>query len=909
MNMKGGAIIPIAVGDVGNESTKPGNDVPLLLSTKLIPPRLGRGILPRSRLEDMAAQVAERRLSLLKAPPGFGKTTLATIWADRLGSQGHTVAWLSLDEEDESVQRVLFYLAAALNQAAPEVGRACLSLRAELTFFTMETLASLLINELTGYGRPVVLFIDDFHRISDSVLVGALRFFLQRAPDLLHVVLIGRRELPNALLEHLYADDLLEVDGHHLRFILDETRDLLKKAGVELEQAGELSAIQQGSDGWIASLRAFLLTPQINPGGRPRLATRSICILFDELMQSLEASSREHLYQLGLLDKFSVGLLTELFGAPRARQMLTLLQQRQLFISALDERENWFSLHPLFRSYLKKECIEQDELAARDLLLRAASWFALHEYWLDAIRLGLESGHTEAVRKWINQCAMELLEQGDFTTLVMLEKRWKLQEFDAPIQLKMARAWAMGLALEVDAAQTLLAEVQSRTGPESTLEKRPLYWEMQALNAMLLGLADHNERSGALAVSCFEAVPLRPWVTNVLLNLMSCSHYHASRWDAFYTLPPSLLDNSPTPNLLFHDCYRQSIHALAESAQGRIGPATECLHILLARIDQTFDLSLNRPNPALVALPQALLAQLAYLRGDSQLAESYLAQCMDFIAMGGFLDCMAAAYCTSARLQWRRGFATRARRTLEQLDVLATQRKWTRLRARVLLERTWLNLRDGKHREAIACSHYLVELAAEQVEDVSLDRQVYAHLGALWLAVNGLESKAGLLASSAALLAELEQRQLQIMYAEVALATGVLCCIQGERERGENLLGKVLSVVRETGAISVLQDLPVADLCGALEGKVSDEWWTGAQGWFSENLPDEGAVTVCNAALLELTVKERQVMHLVAEGKSNKQIARDLNVTPETIKSHMKSIFAKLKVDNRAQAAVMLQTG
>jgi RNA polymerase sigma factor (sigma-70 family) len=94
-----------------------------------------------------------------------------------------------------------------------------------------------------------------------------------------------------------------------------------------------------------------------------------------------------------------------------------------------------------------------------------------------------------------------------------------------------------------------------------------------------------------------------------------------------------------------------------------------------------------------------------------------------------------------------------------------------------------------------------------------------------------------------------------------------------------------------------------------LEGRVSDQWWAGAEAWLQENLMDECAVTVCNAALLELTVKERQVMQLVAEGKSNKQIARDLNVTPETIKSHMKSIFAKLKVDNRAQAAVMLQTG
>ncbi len=175
--------------------------------------------------------------------------------------------------------------------------------------------------------------------------------------------------------------------------------------------------------------------------------------------------------------------------------------------------------------------------------------------------------------------------------------------------------------------------------------------------------------------------------------------------------------------------------------------------------------------------------------------------------------------------------------------------------------------------------------------------------------LNGLEERAGLVEEAEALLLELRARQLQITYAELALALGVFHCLQGNSERGEQLLAEVLEVTCETGAVSVLQDLPVTDLYGLLDGKVSDQWWASAEAVLGEKLADDCTVSACNTALLDLTVKERQVMHLVAEGKSNKQIARDLNVTPETIKSHMKSIFAKLKVDNRAQAAVMLQTG
>ncbi|KAA0696906.1 hypothetical protein DT594_06225 [Halopseudomonas laoshanensis] len=904
MIMKSRALTP----PVPNIVSSSGNDVPLLLATKLSPPRLARGILPRPRLERLAEQVTERSITVLKAPPGFGKTTLASIWADSLAAQGVAVAWLSLDEQDESVQRLLFYLAAALNHADPCLGRSCLGLQTELTFFSMETLASLLINELIGFDRPLVLFVDDCHRIDDPVLVNALRFFIERAPQHLHMVLISRRELPVALLEKRYVDDLLELDSCQLRFSLEETRDLLRKAGLELEQAGDLSAIHQETDGWIAALRAFLLAPQFDVRGEPRATSRGICLLFDDLLNSLDGPSRDYLCQLGLLDKFSTALICELIGAQPARQLMGELQRRQLFISSLGEHEHWFKLHPLFRRHLKRSCLDQQPDVVADFRFRAAQWFAKRGHWLDAIKLGLEAEQVEQVREWINRCAMELLERGDFSTLVMLEKRWKLEAGDVSLPLRMARAWAMGLALEVNVAETLLNELESdlagrqQNGPASRD-----YWEMQSLRAMLLGLADHNETSGALAARCYQAMQHRPWITNVLLNLISCSHYHAGRWDAFYTVPPTFVDGRQGPGLLFHDCYRQSINALGECAQGRLQDAQSGLEHVLERIEHSFHARMESPNPALLALPNALLAQLHYWRGDHATSETHLAKCMDFIAMGGFLDCLAAGYCTQARLQWHQGAATRARRTLEQLDVLATRHAWQRLRARVLLERVWLNLQDNKIREAVSCSHALVELASQADTEATLDKRVYAQLSLLWLALCGIEETPILVENIEALLALLQERQLELMYCDIALALGAYHCLRGLPEQGQPLLDEVLLRIQGSGAISLLQDLPLGQACERLADYVSAQWKAGVDALFSAGQRLGPSAHSCNAALLGLTVKERQVVQLVAEGKSNKQIARDLNVTPETIKSHMKSIFAKLKVESRAQAAVMLQ--
>ena len=881
-----------------------GSDVPLLLKTKLTAPRRGRGILPRPRLEQHAALLNERRLAIFTAPPGFGKTTLASIWAESLLAQAHSVAWLSLDAEDDSAQRLLFYLAAALNQANPTLGLACLGLRSELTFFTTETLASLLINELSLITQPITLFIDDLHCIDDAVLIEALRFLLQRAPEHFHLVLISRNELPAALLAHLYADDVLEINSQQLRFELEETRDLLRKAGYEPQQSSDVLCIQESAEGWIAALRAFLLTPGHTVA---RMAPRSICNLFDEVVGHLDAAVQRDLLLLGLLEKFSHGLLGTLLGTQAARELLEMLQQRQLFFTALDPEETWFSLHPLFREHLKKACLRRDETAARAVMARAAHWFAERKLWLDAIRLGLESGEVWQVKEWIEHCATTLVEQGDFTTLVVLEKHWKLQSSECPLPLKMARAWAMGLALESGAARKLAKQIETELWAQPDKgQSSAIYWEVQALQAMLLGLADHNMRSGPLARNCWQSGSSRPWVSNVLLNLMSGSLLREAAWEAFYQLPSTVDAQDGNRGYFLHECYRQSLTALAEGLQGRIGCAIEGLQGLIERIDLSFSDGLSTPNPVLLALPKALLAHYHYLRGDTVRAADALQGCLDYVNMGGFLDCIGHAFVVSARMQLQQGQGVRARRTLEQMSNLAQQRDWPRLQSWSLMERVRACLLDGRVREAAGCLRELQQIRAVPLHDGGVDRDQFALLAELWLGLNDQPVRAELITDAQALLADLRGRQFWLMVAELALALGCYLAMQGEPE-GDPLMSEALGLIRDSGAVALLADIGVPQACDRLSRYIPASWRAEVTALLGRSAEPGATVSDCSA-LLALTVKERQVMQLVAEGKSNKQIAKDLSVTPETIKSHMKSIFAKLKVESRAQAAVMLQT-
>ena len=182
-------------------------------------------------------------------------------------------------------------------------------------------------------------------------------------------------------------------------------------------------------------------------------------------------------------------------------------------------------------------------------------------------------------------------------------------------------------------------------------------------------------------------------------------------------------------------------------------------------------------------------------------------------------------------------------------------------------------------------------------------RWLFALLAELWLGLNGQPVRAELVTDAQALLTELRQRQYWLMVAELGVALGFYLASQQD-QRSEALLIEALEVVRDTGAVCLLRDIGIPHACATLTPYIPANWRAEVTALFGHAGDADEDKAGCSA-LLALTVKERQVMQLVAEGKSNKQIAKDLSVTPETIKSHMKSIFAKLKVESRDQACLL----
>ena len=363
-----------------------------LLATKLHIPEARANLVTRSRL---VARLAEglrlgRRLTLVCAPPGFGKTTVIREW---VGSAGRRVAWLSVDEGDNEPARFIRYVIAALAQAAERdrvvpnaVGPALLG--SSLSASPQELLIAL-INDLAVTGADLSLVLDDYHLIREFAVHDLIAFLLANQPPGLHVV-IGTREDPPLPLARLRArDQVTEIRESALRFTPEEAAAFLSQTmSLGLSSASIASLISR-TEGWITGLQlAGLALRQLTGGHQLASAADEFVAAFagddryivDYLMaEVLDRESepiRSFLRQTSILNRLSAPLCDALTGRDDSQAMLEHLEGANLFLVPLDNRREWYRYHVLFAEVLRLTLTAQERI---ELHQKAARWFAAQE--------------------------------------------------------------------------------------------------------------------------------------------------------------------------------------------------------------------------------------------------------------------------------------------------------------------------------------------------------------------------------------------------------------------------------------------------------------------------------------------------------------------------------------------------
>jgi LuxR family maltose regulon positive regulatory protein len=369
-----------------------------LVQTKLYIPKLRRSLVARPRLSGRLRRGAESRLLLISAPAGFGKTTLLAEWL--AAPPERSVAWLSLEESDRQPATYWTYVITAFQTVAPAVGGSALELL-ESAQPPVETVLTAVLNELAAVPDDVYLVLDDYHLVDGPQLQAGMTFLLDHLPPQVHLV-ISTREDPTLPLARLRArGELVEVRAADLRFSPDEAASYLTGAMGLALTSGDVAALEGRTEGWIAALQLAALSLQ----GRDDVAgfiadfagddRYIVDYLAEEVLQRQPEHVHRFLLQTSILDRLNGPLCDAVTGQDGGKAMLESLDRANLFLVPLDDRRRWYRYHHLFADVLHTHLLEDQPNDVPELHRRASSWYEQHGEPSEAVRHALAAGDLE----------------------------------------------------------------------------------------------------------------------------------------------------------------------------------------------------------------------------------------------------------------------------------------------------------------------------------------------------------------------------------------------------------------------------------------------------------------------------------------------------------------------------------
>ncbi|MGH9123667.1 MAG: LuxR C-terminal-related transcriptional regulator, partial [Acidimicrobiales bacterium] len=362
---------------------------------KLHVPRQSRGVVARPRLNDRISGAEHAALTLVSAPAGFGKTTLLTEWLSTLPRGRPSVAWLSLDEGDNDPALFWTYVVSAFSDAVGgQIGAGALSLL-QSSQAPLDAVLATLINDLFALSDDVIFVLDDYHVIEGREVHDAMAFLVEHLPPRIHLVIATRSD-PSLPLGRLRSSgDLLEIRAADLRFTPDESTSYLNTALGSVLATRDLVALEERAEGWVVALQLAALSLQ----GRDDMASfiadvagtdrYIVDYLAEEVLDRQPEHVRQFLLHTSILDRLSGPLCDSLTGQVDGKVTLAALERANLFLVPLDDRRSWYRYHHLFADVLRAHLRDEQPGNVAGLHRRASDWYHARGEPSEAIRHAL----------------------------------------------------------------------------------------------------------------------------------------------------------------------------------------------------------------------------------------------------------------------------------------------------------------------------------------------------------------------------------------------------------------------------------------------------------------------------------------------------------------------------------------
>jgi LuxR family maltose regulon positive regulatory protein len=891
-----------------------------LLTTKLFLPPSQPGFVGRPRLLDGLEAGLGRGLVLVCAPAGFGKTALLADWA-RQGRR--PVAWLSLDGGDNDPARFWRHVVAALDRVWPGIAEQVAPLLGPPPP-TFEGLVSVLVNQLAAEpdGGEAVLVLDDYHLIEAQPVHSSLGFLLEHRPPGLQLVVASRADPPLPLARLRVRGQLGELREHELRFTPEEAASLLRgTVGRDLPDAA-VAALAARTEGWVAGLQLAGLSLQGHPDPAGFVAGFSgshryvLDYLAEEVLDRQPQDLRGFLLETSVLERLSGALCDAVTGRADGQAMLERVERANLFLVPLDEVRCWWRFHHLFADLLRARLQQEQPERVAALHRAAAAWSQAHGLADEAVRHALAAGDAVWAARLIEQHFDELVYARSEGATV---RRW-LAAVPAELagsrpRLLLARA-AMALhdghveQIEVlaDAAQRAAADAADEPFAPSAGKAGSMLVNLPAGIALhrtyLAALRGDGEATAALASRALAEAREGERMLRAIAegHLAIAERLRGQLAEAEQRLASSIAgwQTAGQPRVAALGCHGLS---QLQRAQGRLDAAVRTCEQALELTTSAGQAAPPTAGPAYLEL-----AEVAYQRGDLDAALHHategIARCRRL-----FASPLAAGLVTLAWIRQAHGDAAGALDAMDEAGRVAPGSAPS-LFNQVPAQRARLLLAQG---DPAAAERWTKERGLGPGDEPPYHREPeYLVLARVLLARDGSDQAMGLLG-------RLQQRadnqgrlgsviEIQALRA-LALATG------GDQPGAVAVLAETLRQAHSQGYVRVFADEgpPMRALLGRLvaaqraapapAGAVPLDYLGRLARAFQQDAANAGTRTTVVPGLVEaLSGRELEVLHLLAAGRANQQIAEELVVAPSTVKKHVTHILEKLGAANRTEA-------
>jgi serine/threonine-protein kinase PknK len=895
-------------------------DRPRLIATKFRVPSRSGPLVPRGRLLDLLDARRDRKLTLIHGPAGFGKTTLAAQWRERLQAHGARVAWLSLGRDDNVLDRFVSYLVEAVRVGEPSISLDVTSLLEAKADDAAGVVVSDLVNEFEALDHDFYLVLDDWHLIDDRQVRDIVTFLLDHAPLRFHLVLTSR-ERPALPLARLRVDDqLTEVTAADLRFSVGESRAFLCDVNELSLDDGAVRSLWNSTEGWVAALQLALLS--LRAAGETahsieRFSGKHHAIgeyLAENVLDHLPAEVLDFLLATSILDRLCGSLCAAVSGVEHSQQMLEHLDKQDLFIQPLDETREWYRYHHLFAGHLKRRLERSAPQQVGERHSAASRWFAEHGHIDEAVAHALAAGEAQRAVELVERDAMWLVEHSYMATLRGLVDRLPAQRLHARPKLQLAIAWGHCLTHRAGDARIALDHAEAHLATQSLSPWDEAVVESRVVEACIRIYQDRMDDVEAMVLPSIErSTAYRPWVVAVASNILTYVELHRFEYEAALRLQAWVRPFHDRTQGPFSGIYGRCFAGMAAKALGRLDQGVAFFRDALRMADA----SIGRHSHA-ARLAEALLGQVMVEMNELDEAERLLDDSRALGLEGGVADFSIATYVSSSRLLAQRGDVAGAHTVLDEGEQTAAHLGFARLEAAVLCERMRLWLAAGE-----------IDRAARRLQDgmpvsqaggddgpETLELRCIA-LARLRLAQGRADEAVSLLepllqAATARCRRTFEVRvriQLALAFdaaddarSSEAMLTEALVLGLGAGMKRSFLDEGPRLVELIAGIDDRLSHADVGDAIGSrLRAPMAELRALGQQESMRAAQPVASSDSR-SGVIAALKEREAEILRLLERGSSNKEIARILDIGVDTVKWYLKSIYTKLGVSGRAQA-------